>query len=481
MKRQPDDNDVLRTRGRLALDPESGLDPLPLLPGAEFRDGDPAHGCWSRAVTAEKLLGQNDDEVDWLVEGIAAPRSVTGIASPRGLGKSHFGLALAIAAATGSDFMGKTLTKSRVLLLDRDNSRREVRRRLRGWGAARDLGALKVLTRDECPALTDTAAWQNFPFADYDIVILDSLGAATEGVEDNRGGESSKALAPLLDLARRGPAVIVALNAPKNGLNYRGSGVIADRFDILYEVRDATDLKPDAKHANWWDALAEGQGESGWASRAGRRRQRSTYRLAFVASKFRIGEEPDPRCVEIDLSGDWCVRDVTEELEADHEAARGEADAQRGRSFDKAVESLAALVLSRWSAGNALNKTEAEQHLREMGLTQKHARRTLERLNGESWLVKPSDGRSLILVPCESRLTTRSQDEVLPSPSTSPADPSSVALAPQGQRDLESLNPLCDKGQRAPQISLSSLGTPAPAPPDDEQEWGELEVDDARN
>lgn len=66
----------------------------------------------------------------------------------------------------------------------------------------------------------------------------------------------------------------------------------------MFEVRDATDLKIEAKHAAWWDALPDG-GEHAWSDRAKRRRQRESYRLALIASKFRLGEEPSLVCFEI--------------------------------------------------------------------------------------------------------------------------------------------------------------------------------------
>jgi hypothetical protein len=73
-----------------------------------------------------------------------------------------------------------------VLLLYRDNSKLEVKRRLRAWGGAA-AKALKVLTRDDVPPLTDSEAWAQFPFGDYDLVILDSLNAATEVVKRQTG------------------------------------------------------------------------------------------------------------------------------------------------------------------------------------------------------------------------------------------------------------------------------------------------------
>jgi hypothetical protein len=175
-----------------------------------------------------------------------------------------------------------------VLLLDRDNSRREIRRRLRAWGAA-DLEQLAVMTRDDVPPLTDAAAWRTFPFGRYALVIVDSLDASTEGVGEQDSAKPAKAIAPLLDIAHRadGPAILVLGNTIKSGSHGRGCGVVEDRADLVYEVRDATDFTPSGTK-DWWTELPPA-GRDTWAERASRRKQRDRYVLAFVPSKFRVG------------------------------------------------------------------------------------------------------------------------------------------------------------------------------------------------
>jgi hypothetical protein len=87
--------------------------------------------------------------------------------------------------------------------------------------------------------------------------------------------------------------------------------VIEDRADIVYQVRDASELKLSGSKP-WWEELPAADAGS-WANRASRRKQREKYRLAFVSSKFRPAEEPEPFVLEIDLSTDpWTVLDVTD-------------------------------------------------------------------------------------------------------------------------------------------------------------------------
>ena len=116
------------------------------------------------------------------------------------------------------------------------------------WGAS-DAETLKVLARDEAPPLTDADAWASFPYQDYDLVIIDALGSATEGVGEQDSAKPAKAIAAILDIARNenGPAILILGNTVKSWSHYRGSGVVGDRADIIYEVRDATDLNPSVR------------------------------------------------------------------------------------------------------------------------------------------------------------------------------------------------------------------------------------------
>jgi hypothetical protein len=346
-------------------------------------------GPWATAVTAQDFLLSADEEVDWLEYPFLAPGSITEFFSPRGLGKTHVALYLAVKLAK----IGK-----RVLLLDRDNARREVKRRLKAWGAA-DARTLKVLTRDEVPPLTDAAKWATFPFSDYDMLMIDSLDASSEGAGEKDSAKPSRAIAPLLDIAHRasGPAVLILGNTIKSGTNSRGSGVIEDRADIVYEVRDATDFKPTGEK-QWWEELPA-QGAGDWATRASRRKRRERLRLAFVASKFRVGEEPQPMMLEIDLSGDWTVRDVTEEVCGEAECVRSEAVESAQKEDAHRVQ----MLISKVRSSSELIKGEAEEYLQSLGASRDNARAIIDRQT--AWtLVQMTErpGKPWVLTPVSS-------------------------------------------------------------------------------
>jgi hypothetical protein len=97
-------------------------------PGGPLRHGKAA--LWAAAVPAPDYLAAADDEGDFLDQErrFLARGVITEWFSPRGLGKTNVMLHLVVTlAATGL----------RVLLIDRDNPRREIKRRLKAMGRRR--------------------------------------------------------------------------------------------------------------------------------------------------------------------------------------------------------------------------------------------------------------------------------------------------------------------------------------------------------
>ena len=324
---------------------------------------------WLAAMPAPDFLQEAEIQGDFLEPHQLARGSITEWFSPRGIGKTLIAHALAAKQARAG---------RRVLLIDRDNSRREVKRRLRAWGVE-DCPTLKVLTRDDAPPLTDRAAWARFPLTDYDIILIDSLDASSEGVGEQDSAKPSRAIASILDVAHAaaGPAILALGNTTKSGQHGRGSGVIEDRADVVYEVRDATGFQPTGTQP-WWLELPGG-GRADWGASAARRQRRETYRLAFVPTKFRLGEAPDPSIVELDLrASPWQYREVTAEVEAEGQAARATAAAERQARMDEAATALQRELARRRVSGQPdLGKKSAEAFLRAHGLTQKAARQVL--------------------------------------------------------------------------------------------------------
>lgn len=334
-------------------------------PGAQTRSVNP----WA-AESMTEFLADDGAEVEPLEEPLLYPETITEIFSPRGIGKSVFAMHVAIALAR----KGK-----RVLCVDRDNPRRVIRERLRAWGAHERLANLKIISREKCPPLTRADLWALFPYNAYDVVILDSFDSMAEGVGEQDSAKPSRAIAPILDIARRenGPAVLVLGNCVKSARHSRGSGVVEDRADIVFEVRDATDFHP-AGSKPWVEELPA-QGASDWVSRSARRKLRQQFRLAFICSKFRLGEEPEPFILEINtVTEPWSLRDVTNEVDREGAEARERRVKEKADATRAAMEALRVEIVRREQAGEAdILKTQAEDFLARQGLKRKTAREAI--------------------------------------------------------------------------------------------------------
>jgi len=334
----------------------------------------------------DTFLTATDADIPWLVPDVLAPGCMTQFYAPRGLGKSlladHWAVKL---SASGK----------RVLILDRDNPRHTLRTRLHALGA-NDLGDLrinlKVISREKCPPLTKPEKWAAFPYSDYDLVIVDSMDAMAEGVGEQDSSKPSKAMVPLLDICHRenGPAVLLLGNTIKSAAHSRGSGVIEDRADIVYELRDGTDFRPTGQKP--WIEELPAQGASEWAARSGRRKGRTRFRLAMVATKFRLGEEPAPRMLEVCMDDlPWTVTDVTASIDAAGEAERLRLAEEKATKMAKGVAVLVHEIDSRLATGQpAILKTDAEVLLQNAGYTRKDARAIIA--NG-CFRATPGDGK----------------------------------------------------------------------------------------
>jgi hypothetical protein len=170
--------------------------------------------------------------------------------------------------------------------------------------------------------------------------------------------------------------------------------VLEDRADIVYEVRDATNLKPSGKK-DWWHELPEA-GARAWAERASRRRNRDTMRLGFISSKFRIGgPEPDPFVLEVDFgTHPWTLRDVTPEVVQAAETARQLAEAERTAKREAALQALTDEIQRRITAGDKrLTEQDAVRVLRSQSLTDRAARAELKAGDGQRWRLKKVAGK----------------------------------------------------------------------------------------
>ena len=84
------------------------------------------------AVTLAELLAEEDDEPDWLIPGLLERRDRLMLTGEEGLGKSHILRQFAISVASGlHPFNGSRITPGKALIVDCENTRSQVRRKIR--------------------------------------------------------------------------------------------------------------------------------------------------------------------------------------------------------------------------------------------------------------------------------------------------------------------------------------------------------------
>jgi hypothetical protein len=235
---------------------------------------------------------------------------------------------------------------------------------------------------------------------------------------------------------------------------------VEDRADIVFEVRDATGLTPTGTK-EWWLELPA-PGRAAWGERAARRRRRDSYRLAFIASKFRIGEEPEPFILEIDLSTEpWQMRDITSTVVEAGTRARQLADAATQRRLADAAEALRQEIQSRAQAGQSCRiDADAVPFLREReGLSRKVAR-SLIASRPDLWIVIPV-GREKHLTPVKNAPAAESSSAESPINTRAPESTDSAARMDIGRRGPEVQNPAPEaailEGAIPPRLSLTQL------------------------
>ena len=393
------------------------------------------HSPWEKALPVGDFLRQQETTRPALAKDLVVPGAITVIAAPRGTGKTITALALAVGLAGGGVFRGEALCPARILLVDRDNPPAVVRTRLQRLGA-KEGDTLHILTRDSAPKLTEKAEWTRFPVDQYDVVLIDSLGAATEGVSEKEGKLTQEFLATLKDLAHRGPAILALDNTNKAATSYRGRGEKADAVDILYEARDITGWTPASGDA-WWESLPE-YGDHTWQSRATRRKGQAVLRIAFVPSKYRLGIEPEPFALEIDTTTTpWTLADITAHIATAGTRAAEETRRQERATIAHAEETLGQAIAAR-SAETPILQEEAVALLRGCGLTNKAARTLLERGGNREvypqgqWIIRPipghRSGKALGVYPAGDENTVeRSSVSVSPCQYTPTDQPPSYA------------------------------------------------------
>ena len=357
----------------------------------------PPATIWDQSVCALDYINQEEEEQEMLWPNLLARGSLTQIFAPRGIGKSLYVLHIAVTLAR----QGK-----KILLIDTDNSSWMIKKRLRSWiGPDQTIPkqGLKVIDRNKAPQLTDKKAYSVHDFTRYDLVIVDCLDSTAEGIGEKDSSKPTKALSPLLDMAHgdHGPAVLLIGNVTKDGTRGRGSGTIMDRADAFYEIRDWTGVVGPFSLDKTPDDNA-----SEWQARNKRRSNQTVYRLMFACNKYRMGEEPEPFVIELDLSNpvQWTAKDITAQISAESSQARVRERNRKKREQQTLMEDLRKHSKVMQENGTPWKKQGAMKFLRQdRGCTDQQARTLITDAVGGNYIciqeAKDEKGKPKYVLP----------------------------------------------------------------------------------
>ena len=201
-------------------------------------------------VSLVQLLDEPEPlEPEWTLEDILAVGILAAIVSKPKVGKTTLVYELAVAVAHGWMFLGRNTKRGNVLILAVEEHRRDVKRRLRNLGAGQ-LDSIHVHAgplSDSPDTIYAMAAF--IKQHAIVLVIIDTLNSFWSVTDENDAGAVTKAIKPLLQLARESGATVLLIHHARKaegdyGDEIRGSGALFSLLDVAMVLkRDSVDTQ----------------------------------------------------------------------------------------------------------------------------------------------------------------------------------------------------------------------------------------------
>jgi hypothetical protein len=218
----------------------------------------PNHNSGLRAVTTGELLTAELKPREMILDPILATQSLAMIYSERGTGKTFFGLGIAIAVATGGNFLDWTApTARRVLYVDgelpattlRDRTLALIEGQEKNGSPLQIAEMLRFVTPDlQTVSMPDFSTSQGQALIEKlldgtELVIVDNLSALCRTGKENEGESWLPIQEWALRLRQRGISVLFIHHAGKNGAQ-RGTSRREDLLDLVIALRHPRNYSP---------------------------------------------------------------------------------------------------------------------------------------------------------------------------------------------------------------------------------------------
>ncbi len=196
-------------------------------------------------------------EPEWLCEPLLEAGRVVALYSPAKTGKSLLALEIAAALAAGQPVLGNPARPPvRVLYVDLENSRDDIRERLEHLGyGPRDLGELRYLSFPSLPALDSPSGGADLlALAQHHaarLVVLDTVSRVIDGDEDTSTTFRALYRHAVMPLKAAGTAVLRLDHSGKDvSRGQRGSSSKNDDVDAVWLLTRRTDGKLDLRRTH---------------------------------------------------------------------------------------------------------------------------------------------------------------------------------------------------------------------------------------
>lgn len=207
--------------------------------------------CMINALDLEVLRKTDPPPIPWIVPGVLANKAVTMIYGDPGVGKSLTALALARAISQGDNAMGLDCKKDKILLLDAENGKDEIHRRIRALGFEDGLYPCEVtgFSLDVNFSLLEDHLWQaGCP----GVVFLDSLRSLWPEGDENDSATVTRLLQMLQEFSRKYNLAILIIHHPNKSGGFRGSGALSAVPEIVIKVgRNYKDKDESRRYLKW--------------------------------------------------------------------------------------------------------------------------------------------------------------------------------------------------------------------------------------
>lgn len=186
---------------------------------------------------------------EWLIRGLILKNSLAAVFGPKGQGKTHYTLAMALELARGGEWNGRKLVAAPVLYVVGEGSPSFVER-LEAWQefhreplpetfySAHLEPVPQLMEPSEMKALCELVKRRFGTMASNGLVVLDTFQTATVGLEENSGKDVTLAIEELQGLRRAtSSTVLVVHHAGKDlGKGQRGHSSLGASMETELEI-----------------------------------------------------------------------------------------------------------------------------------------------------------------------------------------------------------------------------------------------------